>query len=620
MYQFQREDLDGLRLHLGGDTREHGKELEWKLCPYCNGGDHGDKWTFSVNTETGQYICQRSTCDAHGAFVQLARDFGYDLPDSSKQEYKDFSGDPFSNIDTWNATLESVTHLFKRGIPAEIVERYKITTYSGQPKILVFPFFDDKERLQCIKYRNTAFAKPKRGEKSQGAKEWFEANTRHILYGMWLCDSSGSLVVTEGQIDALSLAAAGIKNAVSVPGGAKNFRWVEDCREFVERFDEIIIFGDCEKGKITLVDGFISAFPKMKIKAVRIADYLKCKDANEILQTFQDGGDYENSYEILRQCVENAVDARRLPVRCMADVEWSYSDDMPKIKTDIASLDNTIRGFAYGQLCILTGWSGDGKSNFATQLSVNIVSKGVRTLIYSGELSNDLVTEQISYIIAGAARITEVINPDGDICRRLVDENVTKNAIREWMRDKGLYIWEDIPIKTDSTDENETAHFIQQLEYTIQALDCRFVVLDNLMTLLSVGDDKDVYQAQTNLIKKLKTIAQQLKIVIMLVAHPRKAPTSSRELTQDSISGTKDIVNLADMVLAYTRHNDDGKEAYARRLNVLKNRLKGILLEGKKGVYLCYDSKSNRICENKSGVEHDYLDGYAPPVLPEINF
>lgn len=615
MYEFDTDDLERLRQLIGTETREHGKELQWERCPYCDGGDHGDKWTFAVNMETGKFLCQRASCDAKGAFVRLARDFGLDLQDTKEETYRTFDNSILYAIEMWNATDESKALLLKRGIPEEITSKYRVTTYSEKPKILVFPFFDDNRKMQSLKYRDTAFVKGKK----DGWKERWETNTKPILYGMWLCDDGGSLVITEGQIDALSLATAGIRNAVSVPGGAKNFKWVQYCREFVDRFDEIIVFGDCEHGKITLVDGICENFPDMKVRKVRFQDYLHCKDANEILQTLQDNGDYEPAFNALRECVLNAVDARSLPIKQLSSVEWHYSDDDPVIKTGIRLLDMQIRGLSYGQLVILTGWSGDGKSNFASQLIVNIAAQGTKCLIYSGELSNKLVKEQIAFITAGAARIDEIINSDGMLSRRLRDEEQTRQALTAWMQDR-IYIWEDAPITTDSTDRNETAFFIKTLEAVIKTLQIKFILLDNLMTLLTVSEDKDVYQAQTNTIKRLKTIAQQLDVVIMLVAHPRKSPTASRELTQDSISGSKDIVNLADLLFAYTRHNDEEKQMFARRLNLLKNRRRGLLMEGKNGVYLSYDSKSNRICESKQDIERDYLKGYAPEVEPEIDF
>ena len=50
-------------------------------------------------------------------------------------------------------------------------------------------------------------------------KEWCENYTMPILFGMKQCVDFGTLVITEGQIDSLTLADCGIKNAVSVPTG-----------------------------------------------------------------------------------------------------------------------------------------------------------------------------------------------------------------------------------------------------------------------------------------------------------------------------------------------------------------------------------------------------------------
>ena len=50
------------------------------------------------------------------------------------------------------------------------------------------------------------------------SKEWCERDCKPILFGMKQCDDAfKQLVITEGQLDSLSVAAAGINNAVSVP-------------------------------------------------------------------------------------------------------------------------------------------------------------------------------------------------------------------------------------------------------------------------------------------------------------------------------------------------------------------------------------------------------------------
>ena len=75
-----------------------------------------------------------------------------------------------------------------------------------------------------------------------------------ILFGMAQCEDFTRLIITEGQLDSLSVASCDIKNAVSVPTGALGFTWLANCWDWVNKFEEIVVFGDYEKGKITLIE------------------------------------------------------------------------------------------------------------------------------------------------------------------------------------------------------------------------------------------------------------------------------------------------------------------------------------------------------------------------------
>ena len=120
--------------------------------------------------------------------------------------------------------------------------------------------------------------------KSKGSKEWTEANSKPILFGMNHCNfDNKTLVITEGQMDSLSCIEAGVENAVSVPLGALGFTWVPNCWDFLCKFDTLVVFGDHEKGHITLLDELEQRFDGI-VKHVREDDYLDCKDANELLQ------------------------------------------------------------------------------------------------------------------------------------------------------------------------------------------------------------------------------------------------------------------------------------------------------------------------------------------------
>ncbi|MFR7901549.1 MAG: toprim domain-containing protein [Ruminococcus sp.] len=95
---------------------------------------------------------------------------------------------------------------------------------------------------------------------------------------MYQCNlDNKTLVLTEGQIDSLSVAESGIENAVSVPNGKNGFTWVPYCWDWLQNFDTLIVFGDRENGRITLLDdmqrrfrGVVRLSGSRTIKAVRM--------------------------------------------------------------------------------------------------------------------------------------------------------------------------------------------------------------------------------------------------------------------------------------------------------------------------------------------------------------
>ena len=134
------------------------------------------------------------------------------------------------------------------------------------------------------------------------------------------------LIITEGQMDSLSVVTAGIENAVSVPTGAMGFTWVPYCFNWVSKFKELVVFGDFEKGKMSLLEDIKKRFPN-KIKQVREEDYKGCKDANEIL--------VKHGPEAVRNAVINAEMTPIKSVISLADVESVNIYKLKKVKTGI---------------------------------------------------------------------------------------------------------------------------------------------------------------------------------------------------------------------------------------------------------------------------------------------
>lgn len=309
-YEFDENDAFSFQRFIGIPAKVRNGELVFTKCPYCRETTNS-KYKFAINLNTGQFNCFRASCGAHGNMITLSRDFNFRLSEDM---------DRYLNRNNYNGRFRrfaeghkestdfAVEYLKGRGIPEDVCRKYEITSKKDQDKILVFPFKNESGELKFIKYRNADFQKDR--DKS---KEWCEADCMPILFGMNHCEGFGRLVITEGQIDSLSVVAAGIQNAVSVPTGALGSTWIPHCWEWVNKFQEIVIFGDCENGKITLTEMIQSRFSKRMIKIVRMADYQGCKDANEILRTY--------GPEAVRRAVENAEVVLNQRIKNMAEVQ-----------------------------------------------------------------------------------------------------------------------------------------------------------------------------------------------------------------------------------------------------------------------------------------------------------
>lgn len=566
-YELKQSDILDLAHTLDGRTRQKGDELFFQYCPYCHGGQSRDKNTFSVNLQTGTFHCFRSSCGRSGHFVELARDFGYQLDFGENWREKKFKRLPQKEITVRDPAVE---WLKTRGISEEITRLYHITTRKKDKSVLVFPFYNENHVLEFVKYRNTD---PQR-IKDHG-KEFCEKDTKPILFGMDHCQGFERLVITEGQIDSLTLAECGVRNAVSVPTGCKGFTFLNYIWDWIIKFSEVVVFGDHENGRITLLDELQRKLP-VKVKAVREEDYLGEKDANDIYQKYG------------RQAVVTAVEnAQVVPVKCvkrLSDVKSVDLSALPKIRTGLQELDQIIGGFYFGQVILLTGKRGEGKSTLLSQLDLEAIDQGYATLIYSGELADYHVKNWMDLQAAGPDNIQVNYDENNQPVSSIPADMLHK--INEWYTDLA-YIYDNHILHDDSS---ELESLLDTMEASIQRYDIKLICIDNLMTAMDAMPGEDFYQAQSNFVKQLKKLAVKYDVVVILVAHPRKTKDA---IGNDDVSGSSDITNRVDVVLSYSR--DENNSGWDGTLSVLKNRLTGKLTPKGQEIKLLYSGKSKRI-------------------------
>ena len=563
-YEFKEEDARRFASENGYEIKQSGDELIFVKCPYC-GGRTNKKNRFSINIKTGQFQCFRASCNAHGNMLTLARDFNFSLGREWDDYYKLPTRRTYKRLEQPKERIVpkdfAIEYFRSRGISEDIVRKHQITVRADKPTEIAMPFFDENGVIQFAKYRRTDKA-----EIEKYGKEYTEKDCKAILYGMECCTTEcRTLIITEGQIDSLSLDEAGIKNAVSVPTGANGFTWLPHCWNWIrQNFDEIIVFGDHEKGHISLLDEINRRLGNsIRIKHVKESEYKDCKDANDILRKY--------GPEQLRKCVSSAVYVQNNALINIVDVERIDLDKIEKFKTGIVEIDSLIGGIPLEGTTVITGKSGEGKSTFASQVLAKAIDAGYKCMAYSGELPNGMFKEWLYLQLAGKNNIyMQENNP-----RISVD---VESKIDAWIDEK-LWLYDVDSLFKCS--ENELSGLLEIIEQAILQYECRVILIDNLMTALDIVDPENAlynkYEAQAHFVRKLAEIGRNYKVAIILVAHKRKNGNSSD--TNDEISGSSEITNYSTMIINYSKYTPSeimkGNKPTDRKMSVTKERLKG---------------------------------------------
>lgn len=283
----------------------------------------------------------------------------------------------------------------------------------------------------------------------------------------------------------------------------------------------------------------------------------------------------------------------------MTDVQYVDMSKLVAIPTGYKELDKKIIGLLMGDVTVLSGLSGSGKTSWIDCVVLNAVQRGYKVGIWSGELQDFRFQSWIDQISAGK---NYVCKKEGYENYYYAPKNIA-NQINKWLEGK-LFLY-----------NNNYGSKWQQLFADIKTLveneGTQLIVLDNLMALQIDSYDGDKYTQQTRFINDLKEYAKAKNIHVILVCHPRK---EGGFLRKESISGTADLTNLADSVIIIHRIGKDfeqrageffGKDKvlpylkYNSVIEVCKNRNMGVI-DLLVGMYYEVESRrlKNEISEN----------------------
>lgn len=314
-------------------------------------GKSGDTISFIMEHENKNYI---------EAIRIIANKYNIKISEETKQHEK-----PFPRLEKLQP--DTIKYFESRGISNNTLLRFGITeTTEWMPK------GGENTRAICFNYiRNNEVVNIKFRAKDKDFK--LNKNSELIFYNLDSIKDESTAIILEGEIDCLSLHESGIYTSVSVPNGAAignlELKYLDNCWQEFEDKDKIILFTDNDEPGRRLQEELARRLGKDRCYKVTYPE--DSKDANEVLMRHGEG--------MLQSMIENA---KRWPIDgvvTMDDIYHQVSDyyinGYPKgHDAGIGEFDELL-SFSTGQLTVVTGSPGSGKSEFIDYISTQLARR-----------------------------------------------------------------------------------------------------------------------------------------------------------------------------------------------------------------------------------------------------
>lgn len=422
-----------------------------------------------------------------------------------------------------------------------------------------------------------------------GSKDFYsKGNLKEAgLFGEQLFKGGGKYItVVEGECDAMAAyEMLGSKwPVVSIRSGAQSAeRDIKNSIEFLESFDNVIICFDADKAGREAAKRAARLLKPSKAKIMSLPEGFK--DPNEMLAKHQQSGYVKYWWE-----------AKTYTPSGVVNVSENLSKFIKREKKESIpypweGLNNKLEGLRQGELVLLTGGTGLGKSSVTRELEHWIINHTNDNVgIIALEENEERTMDGIVSIEADAKlHIDRIRNQYTE--EELTDYFKTvftgKNKDRVWIH--------------AHFGANEIDAIFSKLRYMIIGCDCKWIVLDHLYMMVSGSVDGDERRTIDSIMTRLRSLVEETGVGLILVSHLRRIDgnrghENGVETSVSHIRGSQSIAQLSDSILSLERNqqSDDPIESSTTKVRILKSRYTGDV-----GVatHLLYDNETGRLSE-----------------------
>ena len=387
---------------------------------------------------------------------------------------------------------------------------------------------------------------------------WIGESKGVDMYGqhLWGRDKGRQIVITEGEIDCLTLAQCLNLTwpVVSIPSGVKSaHKAILKNFEFINNFENIIVaFDDDEPGRLAVED-VVKILPAGKVKVMH---YDGCKDANELYLKSGAKAVVDQVYNATPYRPDGIVSGKEILKRMLEKPQVGFAIDCPILNEKLMGIDKK-------RIHMFTAGSGIGKSTFVHEIGHQLVHEHGMTLgIFALEES---VRE------AALRHVTISENQPLHLDMSLTDEQVTAYYDKHFS-DGHYHFYEHF-------GSSDIDVLLSKIRYAITALQCDFIILDHISIVVSGSDEIGESERKTidKLMTKLRQMVEETGAGVLAIVHLKrpqgngKGFNEGRAVSLSDLRGSGGLEQLSDNVIAMER-DQQGNHPNHSRLRVLKNR------------------------------------------------
>jgi len=475
----------------------------------------------------------------------------------------------------WSNRLQEVQNDYpsrgfkERNIYLQVAEHYGVKVsydLDGNIDAHYYPFYAD-DKLCGYKVRRLP-------------KDFSSIGTvRGGLFGQQLYSGGPRLVITEGELDAMSVQSAWFKKyktfypVVSLRSASSVKDLIKE-RDWIRNFNEVILWLDNDDAgrEATKEAARIIGYDKIKIAKSNEKDAsdLWIKDPDKVLKTIYDSVEYTPAGILTKDQLWHQLE------------KYNEIESVP-YPDYMEGLNDKLKGMRFGEITLWTSGTGSGKSTLLREIAIDLLEKTDDKI---GIISLEESPAETARKMAGMAINRNPANEEIPI------DDLKKGFDRIFDSDRVLVL--------DHQGSISDGSIMDFLEYMCLS-GCKYLFVDHITILASEGaEGLTGNEAIDKIMNDLLRLVKKHEVWIGLISHLRKTDNKGRSFEEgklpsmDDIRGSGSIKQISMDIIAFARNvgSDNPEERNTIKTKVLKCRYTG--LTGPSGS-LYYDFDTGRL-------------------------